>query len=296
MDEEFGHIPFLNAIDLDILMHKDAHFGSNFSIMIDYYKEDGVGVMPDFELERLEELATLEKSLGTSLSKDLLPPQAVEQVERSRKMYQDLRKVYESGDQSLAAKISDLILTEKEFPEEEIENILKFGKDCFDALIHLVTSVDFYDPLFPGYGRTPIFAAIALEKLQDKRALPYLFSALGQENFFTDDAIIRAIISFKEEGKAFLLKRLVQEPISKENVHAIMALTTLEDDEDVAKLSLTLLEKESVRKNENFMRYLIFASSGLKHESDRMRFVELKKLIPSTGILREFDVVIKNWQ
>ena len=84
MDEEFGHIPFLNAIDLDILMHRDAHFGSNFSIMIDYYKEDGVGVMPDFELERLEELATLEKSLGTSLSQDLLPPQALEQVERSR--------------------------------------------------------------------------------------------------------------------------------------------------------------------------------------------------------------------
>lgn len=296
MDEEFGHIPFLNAIDLDILMHKDAHFGGNFSIMIDYYKEDGVGVMPDFELTRIEELAALEKSLGTSLSLDLLPSQATMQVEKSKKMYQSLRDVYAGQSANIATKISDLILTEKEFPEEEIEALLESKEACFEPLVHIVSSVDFYDPLFPGYGRTPIFAAMALEKLQDKRALPYLFAALGQENFFTDDAIIRAIISFKEDGKAFLLKRLIQEPISKENVHAIMALTTLEDDEDVAKLSLALLEKESVRKNENFMRYLIFASSGLKHETDRMRFIALKKLIASTGILREFDVIIKNWQ
>ena len=58
MDENFGHIPLLDAIDLDILMHKDAHFGGNFDIMIDYYEKEGVGSMPDFETDRIIEIQT----------------------------------------------------------------------------------------------------------------------------------------------------------------------------------------------------------------------------------------------
>lgn len=295
VDESFGHMPLLDAVDLDILMHKEAHFGGNFSIMIDYYAENGVGVMPDFELSRIEELQAIERSLGTSLAEHLLPPQAMEQVKLSKKLYHDLRQVYSAGDKTLGAKLSDLILTEKELPMEEIQAILKFSTSCFEPLCQLVTNPNLYDPLFPGYGRTPIFAAMALENLQDQRALPYLFSALGQENFFTDDAIIRAIVSFKEEGKNFLLKRLVQEPITKENLHAAMALTTLEDDETVAKVALGMFEREKVRKNENFMRYLIFACSGLKHESDRMKFIEYRSHLPSQVMQKEMDIVIKNW-
>jgi len=276
MDDKFSHIPLLDAVDLDILMHKDAHFGGNFSIMIEYYEGDGIGSMPDFELDRIKELDQIEKALGSSLSEMLLPLPAKQIVERSKKNYQDLRSIYEKNEISIAKAVSDLILSEEEFPEEEINTLLSYKKECFAHMIHLLNSTDYYDPLFPGYGRAPILAAIILERLQDPLAIPHLFSALGQENFFTDDAIIHALVSFGEEAKSFLLKKLTGEPFTKDNLYAITALTTLEDDEDVAKVSLLLLERKEVQQNENFLRYLIFACSGLKHEMDRLKFNEFQ--------------------
>lgn len=295
MDDNFGHIPILDAVDLDILMHKEAHFGGNFEVMIDYYKKEGVGVMPDFEEERIEELFTIEKSLGTSLAESLLPLPAKQMVEKSKKLYQELRSAYDHADQKIAAKVSDLILTEEEMPEKEIQNIVALGQMAFGPMVHLIESTDFYDPLFPGYGRAPIFAAMVLEKLGDKSAIPHLFAALGQENFFTDDAIIKSLVSFGDEAKYFLLKRLSQEPFTKENIYAITALTTLEDDEEVAKVALSLLEKPAIHKNENFMRYLIFACSGLNHEMDRMKFTEIQSKIPSSALQKECAIIIKNW-
>ena len=201
MDESFGHMPLLDAVDLDILMHKEAHFGGNFSIMIDYYAENGVGVMPDFELSRIEELQAIERSLGTSLAEHLLPPQAMEQVKLSKKLYHDLRQVYSAGEKTLGAKLSDLILTEKELPMEEIQAILKFSTSCFEPLCQLVTNPNLYDPLFPGYGRTPIFAAMALENLQDQRALPYLFPLWDRKTFLlTTPSSVRSSLS-KRKGK-----------------------------------------------------------------------------------------------
>ncbi|NBO24206.1 MAG: hypothetical protein EBU93_03100 [Chlamydiae bacterium] len=295
MDESFGHIPLLDAIDLDILMHKDAHFGGNFSIMLEYYENDGIGVMPDFDIERIEELHKIEHSLQTSLSEQLLPLPAKQLVERSKKTYEELRAIYDQDVPSLAKAFSDLILSEEEYPEKEIEAILQYQEQAFQPSVHLLNSSDYYDPLFPGYGRMPIFAAEILQKLQDERAIPYLFAALGQENFFTDDAIIHALISFKEKGKYFLLKRLTHEPFTKENMHAITALTALEDDEEVAKVALMMLNHKALQDNENFLRYLIFACSGLKHEVDRMKFVDFQSSLKSKILQSECQVIIKNW-
>ncbi len=295
MDENFGHIPLLDAVDLDILMHKDAHFSGNFDIMIDYYENEGVGAMPDFELDRIKELQSIEQSLGQSLSKTLLPLPAIQLVEKSKKLYQTLKSAYETPEAVLPAAISDLILSEEEYPEKEIEAISTFGSKALDPMIQILENPDYYDPLFPGYGRLPIFAAIVLEQLQDPKAIPHLFSALGQENFFTDDAIIKALVSFGNDSKQFLLKRLTQEPFTKENVYAITALTTLDDDEEVAKIALSLLERKEVQRNENFLRYLIFACSGLKHETDRLLFTEIKTRMPSQGLKKECEVIIKNW-
>lgn len=295
MDESFGHIPLLDAIDLDILMHKDAHFSGNFPLMIEYYENEGVGVMPDFDLDRIKELYEIENSLGASLSESLLPLPARQMIDRSKKMYHDLRSVYEKKHDHVACSVSDLILTEDEFPEKEINELAKHGQKSYAAMIHIIESSDFYDPLFPGYGRTPIFAAIVLEHIKNPDAIKHLFSALGQENFFTDDAIIKALVSFGQISKDFLLKRLVSEPFTKENVYAITALTTLEDDEEVAKVALMLLHKKELQKNENFSRYLIFACSGLKHENDRLDFTQIKDSLSSSGLKRECDVIIKNW-
>lgn len=295
MDDNFGHIPLLDAIDLDILMHKEAHFGGNFEVMLDYYKKDGVGVMPDFDEERIKELYTIEKSLGASLTDSLLPLPAKQMVEKSKNLYQELRLAHEQSDKAIAAKVADLILTEDELPQKEIQNLVSMGKEAFIPMVHLIESTDFYDPLFPGYGRTPIFAAMVLEKLKDKSAIPHLFAALGQENFFTDDAIIKSLISFGDEAKTFLIKKLSGEPFTKENIYAITALTTLEDDEEVAKVALSILEKPTSHKNENFMRYLIFACSGLKHEVDRMKFTQFQSTVPSNALKKECAVIIKNW-
>jgi HEAT repeat protein len=294
-DELLGHIPILDAVDLDILMHKDAHFGGSFDIMIDYYKRDGVGVMPDFDLKRIKELKKIEASFQGSLSESLLPMPAQQAVERSKKLYSELREVYEQEAESLPKAICDLILTEEEYPENEISTLFRYGKAAVHPLIQLLSASDYYDPLFPGYGRAPIFAAMTLEKLQDSAAIPHLFAALGQENFFTDDAIIRALISFGKEAKTFLLKRLTKEPFSKDNVHAITALTTLEDDEEVAKISLGLLSNHPNHQNENFLRYLVFACSGLRHELDRLKFAELKSKHPDLRIKKEMEVIMKNW-
>ena len=37
--------PLTDELDHAILMHKDVHFGGNFSLMIEYYKEEGKGVI-----------------------------------------------------------------------------------------------------------------------------------------------------------------------------------------------------------------------------------------------------------
>ncbi len=294
-NDDFGYIPLLDAVDLEILMHKDAHFSKQFPIMIEYYEQDGIGVMPEFDLERIKELKAIETSLQNSLSDTLLPDAAKQQVERSKKLYLDLKSAYDSSDHLIAQAVANLILSEEEYPENEIAALVEFQSVAVDPMIHLISSNDYYDPLFPGYGRSPIFAAKVLEQIQDRKAIPYLFAAIGQENFFTDDAIIQSLLSFGEEAKSFLIKRLLQEPISKENLHAIMALTTLEDDEEVAQCALRLMEKKEVLSNENFMRYLIFSCSGLRHETDRLRFLEQHDHAFPSHLKKESAVIIKNW-
>lgn len=283
----------IDTVGMEILMHRDAHFGGSFDVMLEYYEQDGVGVMPDFELEDIRALDAMEKELKENLSEVYLPEEAKEHIEESKKLYQKLRAVYEEGDDPL---MSDLILSEEPYPENEIEALVAKGKETVPHLIHLLSSHLFYDPLFPGYGRSPIFAAQALAKIQDERAIPPLFEALGQENFFTDEEIIQALASFGDKAKAFLIQRLKQEPLSKDNEYAAIALSGFTEDEEIAKASLEVLEREETLKRPLFASYLIFACSDLKDPSLQKRFVALskqKELHPS--IQNEMKIVIKNF-
>ena len=297
-DDDFPYMPLLNAVDLEILMHRDAHFGGNFDVMIDYYEQSGVGTMPDFELDRMRQLKLQEDESDEDLADKFMPEPAKQTVEKAKKLYVDLRNIYEvSNTESVPKLISDLILAEEEVPLKEIDLLVKVGKDATNELINLLTSDSFYDPLFPGYGRAPIFAAKALAEIKDPKAIPFLFTAIGQDNFFTDDEIIKALMSFGEAAKEFLIKRLIAKPYSRDNENAIIALSTLEDDPDVAQIALGMLGDSETWYHEAFVSYLIFACSGLVHEHERQQFKALldKKSIPG-WLKKEIEVVINHWK
>ncbi|MCB1110608.1 MAG: HEAT repeat domain-containing protein [Chlamydiia bacterium] len=288
------HHDVVDTVGMEILMHRDVHFGGSFDVMLEYYEQEGVGVMPDFEVEEIKHLSQMEKEHQNNLSDVYLPEAAKEEVEAAKKLYQKLREVYEGeGDTFL----SDLILSEEEYPEKEINALVSRGKESVPALIHLITSSTFYDPLYPGYGRSPIFAAQCLGKIQDERAIPPLFEALGQDNFFTDEAIIQALASFGEISKSFLLKRLRQEPLSKDNEYAAIALTGFTEDDEIARASLDVLERDETLQSPLFASYLVFACSDITNHSLQTRFIALsKKEGLHKSLLEEMMVVVKNWK
>lgn len=284
----------IDTVDMEILMHRDAHFGGNFEIMLEYYSQDGVGVMPDFDIEQIEHLQKIEIEHKQNLAETYLPDAAKDSVEESKRIYHQLREVYDQKGEKL---ISDLILSEEHHPEKEIQALVNQGKDSVPALIHLISSRVFYDPLYPGYGRSPIFAAKCLGKIQDERAIPPLFEALGQENFFTDEEIILALASFGNRSKSFLIKRLKQEPLSKDNEYAAIALSGFPEKDEIAAAALEVLEKETTLKRPLFASYLIFACSDLTKSSLQEQFIRVSKTKDlSKSIQDEMMVVIKNWK
>ncbi len=284
----------IDTVDMEILMHRDIHFGGSFEIMLEYYGQDGVGVMPDFDIEQIEYLQKIELDHKQNLAEVYLPDAAKDSIEESKRIYHQLREVYDQKGEKL---ISDLILSEEHHPEKEIQALVEQGKDSVTALIHLISSRVFYDPLYPGYGRSPIFAAKCLAKIQDERAIPPLFEALGQENFFTDEEIILALVSFGNRSKSFLIKRLKQEPLSKDNEYAAIALSGFSEDDEIATAALEVLEKETTLKHPLFAGYLIFACSDLTKGSLQERFTHVSKTNGlSKSIQDEMMVVIKNWK
>lgn len=290
-------IPLLDAVDLEILMHRDAHFGKNFAIMLEYYHQDGVGVMPDFELSRIEYLMHLEKELKEDISEKWLPEPAKEAVDKSIQLYVELRDVYENENSPpLSLLMSDLILSEEECPEKEVEALVRFGKEAGPALISLIAASTFYDPLNPGYGRAPIFAADAIARLRDEKAIPHLFEALSYDNFYTDEAMISALVSFGKPAKEFLMRILLGQVIGKDTEVAAMVLASFPPDEEIAKLALNRLESPSILKRENLSSYLIFACEGLCRDEDRDRFFALSKKpdMPST-LANEVLIISKSW-
>jgi hypothetical protein len=291
-------IPAVDAIDMEILMHRDAHFGGNFEVMIEYYEQNGVGVMPDFEIQEIKRLQNLEWDLKENLSKIYLPEPAKEVVSDSQKLYQSLREAYSNSEKDpLPILLSDLILSEELVPIKEIEALVNQKEKAVPPLIHLLSSPSFYEPLYPGYGRTPIFAAKCLGKIQDERAIPPLFEALGQENFFTDEEIIYALRLFGDKAKSFLIQRLIGTPFSKDNEHAAIALSAFPEDPEIAKKALDLLTQGDVFHRFSLASYLIFACHDLKDPQDQQVFIRLAQNPSIQKSLRdEIQLVAKSWK
>ncbi|MDP1879654.1 MAG: hypothetical protein Q8K60_01780, partial [Parachlamydiaceae bacterium] len=152
------HFPMVDAIDHEILMHRDAHFGGLFSVMLDYYRKEGRGVQPEFKISRIEQLAELEKQLKQNLAGLYLAGDEAQKVADSLTAYKKLRDIYDMKLEKVIYPrlIADLILTEDEEAENEVNALVNVKDKIVPSLIEILRADDMYDPLFPGYGLTPV--------------------------------------------------------------------------------------------------------------------------------------------
>ena len=106
-------------------MHRDAHFGGLFSIMLEYYQQEKKGVQPEFDISRIESLAALEEQLKQNLAALFLAAHEIQKVADAREAYQRLRDIYEvkKTKTPYPRLIADLILSEEDEPEAEIAAI-----------------------------------------------------------------------------------------------------------------------------------------------------------------------------
>lgn len=285
--------PLLNEIDLEILMHKDAHFGGSFTVMIEYYEEEGIGVQEEFDLQRIKDLAIYDKD--GHLSAEMLPDQAKNDVFFSKELYKKFRDCYE-GEDALPMRLADLILSESYHPEKEIAALSTFEKRAIKPLVEILLQDHFYNPLNPGYGRAPINAALSLKKIGNTDAIPYLFGALGK-SFSVDEILINTLISFGKEGENFLYDRLKGVPYTKDNYLAALALSSFPVSDETAELALSLLCKKETFNHPSYASYLICICEGLENNTDRQKFIEIANSDQLTKQLAsEMKIIISFWE
>lgn len=265
---------FGNENDIAILMHRDAHFGGSFLIMIDYYQRGGKGISPDFELSRILELAEEEKITGGNLAALLLGPREAEEVKRAKDSYQAFRELYtvKAPKSPYPVMIADLILSEDEEPVKEQEAIIAEKGAIVSSLLALINSEDMYNPLFPGYGKAPTLAAYCLGKIGDKRAIIALFENLGKDTFFEDEISINALKSIGEPAKEFLIRVLHGQPINEDNEKAAIALISFDPDPQIARTCFDMLLKLDLKKDAFLATYLILACQHLQDPLSREAF------------------------
>lgn len=276
LDSSFEHFPLVDALDHEILMHRDAHFGGLFSVMIDYYQTEGKGVQPQFSLQRIEKLQQLEKELKQNLAATFLSADEIQKVADAREAYRQLRKIYEIA--SLKSPhpklIADLILSEEQEATQEIAAIVAQGSSIVKLLIDLLKNEQFHDPLYPGYGVAPSLVVECLGQIGDKRAIICLFEAIGGDDFFADDAILKALKAIGSPAKEFLLRVVAGRPLNEDNEKAALALVAFKE-EEVAERALQLLREPDIWQDEALSTYLILSCEGLQKEISRADFALL---------------------
>lgn len=296
-DEDIESFPMISELDRAILMHRDAHFGGQFPIMLDYYKNSGKGVNPDFDFERILELQLMEQGMKQNLAALLLSGSDAEKVGRSKDAYKKLRNIYESESKTtkFPRLIADLILSEEENPTKEIEAVVSEKGAIVPLLIDLLRSEDFHDSLFPGYGLAPALAAQCLGLIGDKRAIISLFESLGSEDFFNDDLALVALKQIGEPAKAFLLKVLHARPITADNESAAMALIQFKDDPEVGTTCLEALKNLDLKQHLPLATYLVLACEGI-NQTQKQELLKLSK-DPTTpnSLRRDIEIISKEW-
>lgn len=297
---EIPHFPLADYLDNEILMQRDAHFGGDFSTMIDYYKKGGRGTSSLFSLKRIEELAALEKGSGQNLALSILSSFEMERVALSKALYQELRDLYETTSlkSDTPRLIADLILAEEEVElEEAMEAIIAKGSAVIPALLDILKNENFHDPLFPGYGLAPEAAIYCLGRIGDKRTIGILFGAIGEDDFANEDIILDALKKMGEPAKEFLLRVVQGRPFNQDNEKAAIALLSFKEDSLVSQTCLELLQNEEVRKHPALAAYLILVCEGLKDRTSQQIFQELA-VLPGTSkeVRQDIEMISKSWK
>lgn len=293
-----NEFPLADSLNNSILMHRDAHFSGDFDSMIEYYEKEGKGVSPDFDLDKIRELAELEKQSNENLAGILLTGPEAEQVAKSKNTYKALKDLYENNDpdKKYARLIADLILSEEENPEKEIQAIVQEKGAIVRSLIDLLKAEDFYDPLFPGYGHAPSLAAQCLGLIGDKRAIIALFESIGAGDFFDEAIALNALKTLGAPAKEFLLKVLHGKPLNEDNERAAIALVQFKDDPEVAAFCFQMLQDKDVLKDLPLSTYLVMACEHLDQTAFKDAFIAMSKdeKIPKTLRL-DMNAIAREW-
>jgi len=295
-DEE--EIPLAYSIDNAILMHRDAHFGGNFDLMLDYYKKNGRGISQEFDVARIEQLYRAQRQGGKDLAPLLLSGAEAEKIARVRMAYKRLRSLYEVKNQKnrLPLLIADLILAEEEDLPAAIDAVVAEKGTIVPSLIELLRSEDFYDPLFPGYGEAPTYAAQCLGKIGDQRAIISLFEAIGDADFYSEGMLLEALHAIGTPAKTFLLRVLHSQPINADNEKAAVALIAFKGDPEVVEACINMLETIDLKNNELFATYLVLACEAISSPEQRKRLLELaqRKDFPK-NLQKDIQLIAQNW-
>ncbi|MBS0628199.1 MAG: hypothetical protein JSS09_08320, partial [Verrucomicrobia bacterium] len=188
-----------------------------------------------------------------------------------------------------AQKLALLILSEKEEPEEEIEDLCSLGKEAILPLLTLIKQEDFYNPLFPGYGLSPFHAAICLGKLKSKEAIIPLFEMLCKVDFFGELEIFSALASIGDPAKEFLLKVLKKNPITQENENAAIALSYFPKEPSIASACIDMLELPSIQAKPTLFTHLLFSCEDLFDPKLIERVLALLKLPLPSDLKKEIE-------
>ncbi len=262
-------LPVLDATANTIIMHRDVHFGGKFSIMLDYYNNEGKGVQYDFSTAHIEALDTIEKEKGINLSALILSASDIEEIENAKEIYKNLRAIYEveSPQTRHPRLIADLILSEDIDAVEEVAAIVTEGKALVPSLIDLLSKDQFVNPLLPGYGHAPALAAKCLGELKSEKAIPSLFEATKTGD---EDLEIEAIAAMRKIGAPaieFLLSVMNGQPITQDNTHATtMAILCFHDNESIALNCFEKLMASSPKDDHIWLSTLILGLAALPEE------------------------------
>ncbi|MBM3207766.1 MAG: HEAT repeat domain-containing protein [Chlamydiae bacterium] len=294
--DNHSSFPIADMYDHEILMHRDIHFGGSFDIMLKYYEDEGKGSNPEFEISRIKVLQKTETINNVNLSEELLDEDEQNIVKQAKQKYQILRDIYEDPNPGMAKLIADLILSEDIEAEEEIDQLVKQGKKATDALIEIISNDDFFNPLYPGYGLTPIYAAKALGLIKDERSIPILFETLSKSDFFTEETILEALQEIGHPAQDFLLKILKKEPFTKDNELAATALLYMPMTEHLSEVFFEVLTNPKSQENHQFTLYLVLGCEGLKKPNLRQSFKDLIEQLNNPEASVEAEFIIKSWK
>jgi len=225
-------LPLFDEEDRLIVLHRDAHFSGSFSAMLEYYQhEEAKGICEDISVERIEELAQIEKELGKNLSSLLFSDSDHSRITHA-KMVSEHFSILASQD-TPEGRFAAVILSEE---PEDLEALAVLLHEKAELLIRLASSDFFADPLFPGYGTIPRVAITILMHMKCEEAIPKLFPLIGQTDFLTEEVLLQFFLHLGEPAKLFGVQQLIARPITLDNERAMLLLLKFLPDAELDRL------------------------------------------------------------